>query len=105
MCVGWWWWCGDALQFDVKIIFQCLSLDNILLMISALLNERKLILTSVHISTLTPVAEALRCLCFPFQWQYPCMYGGRRSGQRLLSANGLMDRLIGGAVCGAACGA
>jgi hypothetical protein len=42
----------------------------VLRLICHVLAERKIILVSADISVFTPVAEAMRALIFPLQWQY-----------------------------------
>ena len=57
-------------DFSFDLIFRLLSFDTIVAALEALLSERKIIICSHHLSVLTPIAEALRALAFPFQWQY-----------------------------------
>jgi hypothetical protein len=59
-------------DFSFDLIFRLLSLPTLTAVLEAVLAERKIILCSHHLSVLTPVAEALRALIFPFQWQYAC---------------------------------
>ena len=49
-----------------------LSIENVLFVIAALLQEKKVALCTCNIGLLTPVAEALMSLLFPFQPQ--CVY-------------------------------
>ena len=61
------------LSINFALLFQTLSVSNIVTIIAALLIEKKLILATKDsrlIPLFTPIAEALRALLFPFQWQY-----------------------------------
>ncbi len=48
---------------------SCLSVDNILCIISCLLCESQVVIHSSHISLLNPTCEALLSLMFPLVWQ------------------------------------
>ena len=67
-------------------LFKCLSLPNIIAVFQHVLAEGKLVLVSSSYTLLTPVAEAIRALLYPFKWQ--CLSGDHmvmtRSGWRYL---------------------
>eukprot|EP00949_MAST-11_sp_MAST-11-sp1_P003407 g3407.t1 len=53
---------------DFVALFQCLSAENVLHALSAMLLECKIIVHSRRMGSLAPVCEALCALLFPFQW-------------------------------------
>lgn len=55
--------------FSYAPLFRTLSVSNVLTLWGVLLQEGKVVLRSNHLSLLTPVAEALLSLLFPFTWQ------------------------------------
>jgi pentatricopeptide repeat protein len=57
-----------ALPF--QILFECLDLDNVLKVWSAVMVERKVILLSSQYSILTVCAEILCSLLFPLRWSH-----------------------------------
>eukprot|EP00977_Amphora_coffeiformis_P006743 scaffold1484_cov173-Amphora_coffeaeformis.AAC.21 len=57
-----------ALPF--RILFECLDLENILSVWSALITERKVLLVSSQYSILTVVSEILCSLLFPMRWSH-----------------------------------
>ena len=59
-------------DFSFVPLFHSLSLANVLLVLTALLNEKKIVLYSTHsLSQLPIVASALTALLFPLQWASP----------------------------------
>lgn len=56
-------------NFSYEPLFSCLSVANILVLWGVLLQEGRVALCSQHFALLTPVAEALLSLLFPFKWQ------------------------------------
>lgn len=56
-------------NFSFLPLFGSLSVGNILVVIGCLLQEARVALLSQHIAILTPVAETLLSLMFPFHWQ------------------------------------
>ena len=56
-------------NFSFQPLFASLSVGNALLIHACLLLEYKVALVSSHYALLTPVAEALLSLMFPFHWQ------------------------------------
>jgi DENN domain-containing protein 5 len=56
-------------NFSYRPLFTSLSVGNILVVFGELLQETKICLCSKHYSLLTPAAEALMSLLFPFEWQ------------------------------------
>ncbi|KAJ3448126.1 c-myc promoter binding protein [Anaeramoeba flamelloides] len=56
---------------DFKILFSCLSLENIILIWNAILKERKLLFISRSLEYLTPCIFGLLSLIYPFKWSYP----------------------------------
>jgi hypothetical protein len=57
-----------ALPF--QILFECLNVDNVLLVWTAMLVERKILLLSSQHSILTVCAEILGSLLFPMRWSH-----------------------------------
>ncbi|KAL3936827.1 MAG: hypothetical protein SGBAC_007940 [Bacillariaceae sp.] len=55
--------------FSYAPLFRTLSVTNVLTLWATLLQEGKVVLRSNHLSLLTPIAEALLSLLFPFTWQ------------------------------------
>ena len=59
-------------DFSFIPLFHSLSLANVLLVLTALLNEKKIVLYSTHsLSQLPIIASALTALLFPLQWASP----------------------------------
>lgn len=56
-------------SFSYLPLFASLSVGNILIVSGCLMQETRVALLSSHYSLLTPVAEALLSLLFPFEWQ------------------------------------
>lgn len=56
-------------DFSYRPLFMSLSVDNIMLLFSALTAELPVCFCSRHISILTPVQEALLSFLFPMTWQ------------------------------------
>ena len=50
-------------------LFKCLSVASIVVVFQHVLAEGKLVLVSSSYTLLTPVAEAIRALLYPFKWQ------------------------------------
>ncbi|ETO12897.1 hypothetical protein RFI_24479, partial [Reticulomyxa filosa] len=63
-----------TLNFSLQILFRCLSIDDVITLIGLVLMERKIVLVSKHYHIITPVAEAIRALIFPFQWKYTLLH-------------------------------
>ncbi|KAG2389520.1 hypothetical protein C9374_014080 [Naegleria lovaniensis] len=57
-------------ELDFELIFSVLSLDNILILFDLVLQERKILFISEHAGILTPVAEIICQLMFPFKWHH-----------------------------------
>lgn len=51
-------------------LFRALSIENIVSTFESVLNERKIIILSSHLSMLNTVAEAMCTVIFPFYWQH-----------------------------------
>ena len=60
-------------NFSYRPLFRCLSVSNILVLWSVLLQEGKVVLVSQHLALLTPVVEALLSLLYPLTWQGICI--------------------------------
>lgn len=56
------------IDVPLEPLFQCLDMANVIAAFTTLLCERRLALCSRHVHLLTPVAEALCALIFPFRW-------------------------------------
>ena len=52
-----------------RVLFDTLSVENVLLCVEAILMEQRILLMSENFHILTPVGEALCALIFPLQWQ------------------------------------
>ena len=57
-------------ELDFELLFSVLSLDNILILFDLILQERKILFISEHVGILTPVAEIICQLLFPFKWHH-----------------------------------
>jgi pentatricopeptide repeat protein len=57
-------------SFPLRLIFERLSVDNLIRVVEMLLLERQVLLLSSHYSVLTVAAEGLLSLLFPFSWQH-----------------------------------
>eukprot|EP00761_Pharyngomonas_kirbyi_P001479 gb/GECH01001483.1/.p1 GENE.gb/GECH01001483.1/~~gb/GECH01001483.1/.p1 ORF type:complete len:929 (+),score=128.64 gb/GECH01001483.1/:1-2787(+) len=57
---------------DVPIehLFLCLSVENVLTVFNAVLQERQIVLQSEHLSLLSTVSHAIVALMFPLHWHY-----------------------------------
>jgi len=51
-------------------VFECLSLENILMVLSAVLTERQIIIRSTQHSLLSALSEVIRVLIYPFIWDH-----------------------------------
>lgn len=63
-------------QFPLSHLFGCFSIDSILLMLTGLLRERKILMKSRHTILLTVVSQSLLSLLYPFTWPHvyiPCL--------------------------------
>ena len=58
------------IDFNLQDIFQCLSLRNVIQLMSFVMLERKIILVSSNYTVLMSVAEALRTLLSPLEWSH-----------------------------------
>lgn len=64
---------GRAAHLDdycFQMLFQCLSLKNVIYVINCLLLEQRVLVHSSHQGLLTPICEALCALLFPFTWEH-----------------------------------
>ncbi|KAL4157731.1 hypothetical protein PRNP1_003516 [Phytophthora ramorum] len=64
---------GKAVHLDdycFQMLFQCLSLKNVIYIINCLLLEQRVLVHSSHQGLLTPICEALCALLFPFSWRH-----------------------------------
>lgn len=59
-----------SMNMSILPLFECLSYENILFIISAILSERQIVLISSQYSLLTLVAEALLSFIFPLKWTH-----------------------------------
>lgn len=57
-------------SFPMDPLFECLSLANVLLVFSAVLAERQIMLVSSQYSLLTTCAEVLTSLMYPLRWSH-----------------------------------
>jgi len=58
----------DPWELDYRTVFECLDLDNIVLLLRCMLVERALILHSTQFSLLTKASEVLVSLLYPLRW-------------------------------------
>ena len=56
-------------NFSYRPLFASLSVGNVMVVCACLMQETRVALLSSHYALLTPVAEALLSLLFPFEWQ------------------------------------
>ncbi|KAG7375984.1 ARS-binding factor 1 [Phytophthora pseudosyringae] len=64
---------GKAVHLDdycFQMLFQCLSLKNVIYIVNCLLLEQRVLVHSSHQGLLTPICEALCALLFPFGWKH-----------------------------------
>ncbi|KAG6620388.1 DENN domain-containing protein 5B [Phytophthora cinnamomi] len=64
---------GKAVHLDdycFQMLFQCLSLKNVIYIVNCLLLEQRVLVHSNHRGLLTPICEALCALLFPFSWKH-----------------------------------
>lgn len=54
----------------LSTLVHCLSMENIITLVGAILCEKRILFFSQHISILTPCLEAFCTLIFPFFWQH-----------------------------------
>eukprot|EP00808_Paulinella_micropora_P009343 g18473.t1 len=57
-------------HFRLRLLFECLEVKKILLLMEAILSERRVLILSPQLSALTVVAETVVSLLFPFEWQH-----------------------------------
>ncbi|XP_055021605.1 DENN domain-containing protein 2D isoform X2 [Boleophthalmus pectinirostris] len=55
---------------DFNVLFQCLSEEEVLLVFSAAVLERRIIFMADELSTLSQVLHAVAALLYPFTWQH-----------------------------------
>ncbi|TMW58686.1 hypothetical protein Poli38472_010245 [Pythium oligandrum] len=64
---------GNVAHLDdycFQVLFQCLSVENVVYVLNAMLLEQRILIHSNHAGLLTPVCEALCALLFPFTWEH-----------------------------------
>uniref|UniRef100_A0AAV1V9F9 UDENN domain-containing protein n=1 Tax=Peronospora matthiolae TaxID=2874970 RepID=A0AAV1V9F9_9STRA len=64
---------GNAVHLDdycFQMLFQCLSLKNVIYIVNCLLLEQRVLVHSSFQGLLTPICEALCALLFPFCWKH-----------------------------------
>uniref|UniRef100_A0A1I8J4X2 UDENN domain-containing protein n=1 Tax=Macrostomum lignano TaxID=282301 RepID=A0A1I8J4X2_9PLAT len=64
---------GLVVDFDVTVLFRSLPLDDILLLLSALLTDQRIVVTSSDASLIALVMESLLLLLYPMRWNLPYM--------------------------------
>lgn len=57
-------------DFSMEELFNCLSIENIVALVTSLLLERQIVLVSSRYSVLTCVGETLRALVSPLSWSH-----------------------------------
>jgi len=57
-------------HFPVRLLFNCLDFAHATLLIECMLAEKRILLLSTKLSSLTIIAETMLALMFPFQWQH-----------------------------------
>ncbi|OQR93134.1 hypothetical protein THRCLA_08539 [Thraustotheca clavata] len=61
---------SHSIDFSIKPLFDCLHIENLLLLFASFFLERKILFVSSYISVLTTVAEACKTLLAPLQWPH-----------------------------------
>eukprot|EP01083_Nonionella_stella_P017009 47507_1 len=74
------------IDFPLQYLFRCLSCDDIIHLIGAILLEKQIVLHSCCYALITPCAEALRSLIWPFEYQYNFIPVLPQSFARILEA-------------------
>eukprot|EP00762_Andalucia_godoyi_P002307 ANDGO_07626.mRNA.1 DENN domain and WD repeat-containing protein SCD1 len=57
-------------EIPITQVFECLSIQNVIKVVTAVLLERKMVFVCSQYSVLTNVAESFCALIFPFRWQH-----------------------------------
>lgn len=57
-------------DFPLRMVFQLLSAENVLTLLTCLLLEQRFIFFSSNHALLTPVIEGILALLYPFQWEH-----------------------------------
>ncbi|KAJ0410176.1 hypothetical protein P43SY_002508 [Pythium insidiosum] len=60
-------------DYCFQVLFQCLSLHNVVQIVNCMLLEQRILIHSNHPGLLAPVCEALCALLFPFTWEHVCV--------------------------------
>ena len=58
-------------DFSFRILFEQLSVANVVRFFMLLVTEQKVCVISEHLDLLTPVQEAMKIFLFPLEWQNP----------------------------------
>jgi hypothetical protein len=58
------------LDVPVEHVFHALSIDNVLILLNALLQEKQVLMHSTHMSLLGTIAECLCSFIFPLRWMH-----------------------------------
>lgn len=56
------------MDYHFQEVFECLSLENIILLVRALVCERQVLLHTSQVSLLSKTTEALVAFIYPFRW-------------------------------------
>ncbi|RLN45554.1 hypothetical protein BBJ29_007237 [Phytophthora kernoviae] len=57
-------------DFSMEELFNCLSIENVVALVTCMLLERQIVLVSSRYSVLTSVGETLKSLLAPLQWSH-----------------------------------
>eukprot|EP00474_Spongospora_subterranea_P010648 CRZ11106.1 hypothetical protein [Spongospora subterranea] len=60
----------DHMAVSAQVLFEYLTVDNVMTLISSLLCEQRVIVTSSSISTISQCIFAAKSLLYPFKWLY-----------------------------------
>jgi hypothetical protein len=61
------------MDFNLKLVFRVISLDNIIKILSFILLEKKLIFISDKYYLLSLTIKSILSLLTPFEWNYTCI--------------------------------
>ncbi|KAI9913174.1 hypothetical protein PsorP6_005037 [Peronosclerospora sorghi] len=61
---------NNYVDFSMEELFTCLSINNIVALVTCMMLERQIVLISSHYSVLTAVGETLKSLIAPLKWSH-----------------------------------
>ncbi len=63
-------WLNDTYHISLTELFRALGVDNIMFLLSCLLTERRLIVSSSSLERLSECIHGLMAIIYPFRWQH-----------------------------------